>query len=134
MMWLNFLVFFGVILIMNFSIQWILRRLLNVKKKKTFSYNHVNDVHKKLDWTIRIATGLASFALLISEVFTIIPFLLILLGSLILSEGVRAFFEWKHSSEPKHSILTLAELFFMGAAAVVFFQTEMMQGLAIVFL
>ena len=134
MMWVNLIVFFGVMYLMNYSIQWMLRRLLNVKKKKAFSYNHVNDLHKKLDWTIRIVTAIPPFILLILEVFSIIPILLIILGSLILSEGVRAFFEWKHSSEPKQSLLTLAQLFFMGAGAVVFFQTEMVQDLAIVFL
>ena len=31
-----------------------LRKWLNVEKKKLFSYGHVNDKHKKIDWTIRI--------------------------------------------------------------------------------
>lgn len=30
------------------------RKLLNVEKKKLFSYNHINDKHKKIDWIIRI--------------------------------------------------------------------------------
>nr|WP_255731303.1 DUF4181 domain-containing protein [Solibacillus sp. MA9] len=37
-----------------FLINKFLRKWLNVKKKKLFSYNHVNDKHKKIDWTIRI--------------------------------------------------------------------------------
>ena len=32
----------------------VLRKWLNVEKKKLFSYGHVNDKHKKIDWTIRI--------------------------------------------------------------------------------
>lgn len=36
-------------LINKFSRKW-----LNVEKKKLFSYNHVNDKHKKIDWIIRI--------------------------------------------------------------------------------
>lgn len=30
------------------------RKWLNVEKKKFFSYNHVNDKHKKIAWIIRI--------------------------------------------------------------------------------
>lgn len=42
---------FGLLL---FLINKLLRTWLNVEKKKVFSYNHVNDKHKKIDWTIRI--------------------------------------------------------------------------------
>ena len=37
-----------------FFINKVLRKWLNVEKKKLFSYGHVNDIHKKIDWTIRI--------------------------------------------------------------------------------
>ncbi|MGM0890070.1 MAG: DUF4181 domain-containing protein [Bacillota bacterium] len=37
-----------------FFINKVLRKWLNVEKKKLFSYGHVNDKHKKIDWTIRI--------------------------------------------------------------------------------
>ena len=44
---------FGLIL---FFINKALRKWLNVEKKSFFSYGHVNDKHKKIDWTIRILT------------------------------------------------------------------------------
>lgn len=37
-----------------FLINKFFRKWLNVEKKKFFSYNYVNDKHKKIDWTIRI--------------------------------------------------------------------------------
>ena len=37
-----------------FLINKFTRKWLNVEKKKLFSYNHVNDKHKKIDWIIRI--------------------------------------------------------------------------------
>ncbi|MFB7640460.1 DUF4181 domain-containing protein [Peribacillus butanolivorans] len=37
-----------------FFINKVLRKWLNVEKKKLFSYGHVNDKHKKIDWTTRI--------------------------------------------------------------------------------
>lgn len=42
---------FGLVL---FLMNKFLRKRLNVKKKKFFSYNHVNEQHKKIDWVIRI--------------------------------------------------------------------------------
>ncbi|EGQ27929.1 hypothetical protein HMPREF9372_0088 [Sporosarcina newyorkensis 2681] len=39
-----------------FFLNKILRKWLNVEKKKPFSYDHVNAKHKKIDWTIRIAS------------------------------------------------------------------------------
>ncbi|MFS0783090.1 DUF4181 domain-containing protein [Bacillus sp. 1P06AnD] len=53
-------VFVNLILILSifglflFFINKALRKWLNVEKKKLFSYGHVNDKHKKIDWTIRI--------------------------------------------------------------------------------
>ena len=38
-----------VLLVSKFTSRW-----LNVEKKKIFSYNHVNDTHKKIDRIIRI--------------------------------------------------------------------------------
>lgn len=32
----------------------MLRKWLNVEKRSFFSYGHVNDKHKKMDWTVRI--------------------------------------------------------------------------------
>ncbi|WP_342573138.1 DUF4181 domain-containing protein [Solibacillus sp. FSL K6-1781] len=42
---------FGLVL---FCINKFLRKRLNVEKKEFFSYNHVNEQHKKIDWAIRI--------------------------------------------------------------------------------
>jgi hypothetical protein len=36
-----------------FFVNKVLRKWLNVERKKIFTYDHVNDKHKKIDWTIR---------------------------------------------------------------------------------
>ncbi|PIJ98734.1 DUF4181 domain-containing protein [Lysinibacillus sphaericus] len=33
---------------------FVIRKLLGVERKKWFSYNHLNERHKKLDWSVRI--------------------------------------------------------------------------------
>lgn len=44
------LIVFGLIL---FFINKAVRKRLNVEKRKFFSYGHVNEKHKKIDWSIR---------------------------------------------------------------------------------
>ncbi|MFP7226492.1 DUF4181 domain-containing protein, partial [Priestia filamentosa] len=53
---LRFISLLAIILLFWISFNTIMRKWLKVKKKKLFSYNHVNEKHKKMDWTIRIIT------------------------------------------------------------------------------
>ena len=41
------------------AFNFIMREIYKVERQKLFSYNHVNEKHKKVDWTIRIATVVA---------------------------------------------------------------------------
>lgn len=84
---------------------------------KWFSNNYVNEIHKKLDWSVRI---IFIILFLISNYYTftnestgtyfnLIPwFVLIIL--LILSELLRAFMEWKYAENKRDYIATIAEL------------------------
>lgn len=52
--WLNLFLLLTIFFVLVGVFNAILRRWLGVQKPKAFSYNHVNDQHKKVDWSIRI--------------------------------------------------------------------------------
>lgn len=51
--WEKFIPLMGVIIILLVGIPAVVRGRLGADKKKWFSYNHINEFHKKSDWTIR---------------------------------------------------------------------------------
>lgn len=96
-----------------------MRKWLKVEKKKRkfFSYNHVNERHKKIDWTIRITFTV----ILLLEYFYNVTGgpaekvwyfeIWFLMGMfIIVSEAVRAIMEWKYLENKKVSILTITQL------------------------
>ncbi|AQU80722.1 DUF4181 domain-containing protein [Planococcus faecalis] len=113
-------VLFGVI----WLVKWMLRKVFAIKKEKIdwLSYNHINKLHKKIDWGIRIAT-------MVGMIFTIyfvlykqypIALYLVVWGAFtIIDYSVRAFFEWKYTDNPKQWILTMSEIVILVIAAIV---------------
>lgn len=108
----------GILLSLMFVFESIVRKYLKVEKRKSFSYNHVNEKHKKLDLTIKI-----SFMI----IFLIIVFYLIMTSSepiwylepgflvivfLVISETTRAFMEWKYEENQNAYIYTIIQLVF----------------------
>ena len=98
---------------------YTIRKLLGVDRKKWFSYNHINERHKKLDWTVRITFLLilffsylytASNMELITHWYFNPGFLVFIF--LIISELLRAFMEWKYVENKKVFIATIIELCF----------------------
>lgn len=95
-------------------------KLLKVERKKWFSYNHINDLHKKIDWAIRITF---TITLLVSTYYMIYSdssetvwyfetwFLLIVFVAI--SESVRAYMEWRYIENRKVYVLTILEMVFM---------------------
>ena len=52
---LGTLLLFLIVLVLVISIfGFVIRKLLGVERKKWFSYNHLNERHKKLDWSVLI--------------------------------------------------------------------------------
>ncbi|KPL60297.1 DUF4181 domain-containing protein [Rossellomorea vietnamensis] len=109
-----------------------MRKILNVKRKKRFSYNHVNAHHKKLDWMIRftfliliVIGGIYNASNLDQEgrVWYLEPHMLIF-GFVLVSETVRAFFEKRHSANPNDYKFTLSQLAFLSITLLLFFTTE----------
>lgn len=83
---------------------------MGADKKKWFSYNYINKLHKKIDWTLRIAAGISIIGSAIF--FYNQPFLIsIILAALVVSQiGVQAFIEWKYSSNRKNFQVSLIQL------------------------
>lgn len=52
--WWRMAIFLIATAVIIFIANIVLRKLLGVKKKSFFSYNHVNETHRKIDWGIRI--------------------------------------------------------------------------------
>ena len=106
---------FLVLIIFNYTV----RKLLGVDRKKWFSYNHINERHKKLDWTVRITFLIILF---LSYFYTVSNIELItswyfnpgflVFIFLIISELLRAFMEWKYVENKKVFIATIIELCF----------------------
>ncbi|WP_169864868.1 DUF4181 domain-containing protein [Sutcliffiella halmapala] len=111
-------------------LQFTLRKAFNIEKRKsTFSYNHVNKTHRRLDWLIRIMSML-SLLYLVYLIFyrdnSITLFFIGLIIFTILSDTVRAYFEWKHSPHPKHSILTISEMLVLISVLVACIQFDLL--------
>lgn len=118
--WIRLFTVLGVLLLITFVFNTLMRKYLNVEEKKIFSPNHVNKLHKKIDWILR---GL--FMVLIILITSIgiyrynseglwgftSPILLIVF--ILVSECTRAFMEWKYLTNRKAYIFTLSQLFFL---------------------
>ena len=100
---------------------YTIRKLLGVDKKKWFSYNYINERHKKLDWYVRIAfiilliffyfLTLSNTGILNHQYLYLLPGISAFIF-LIISELLRAFMEWKYAENKKAYIATIIELCF----------------------
>lgn len=88
----------------------IFRYKMGADKKKWFSYNHINKLHKKIDWTLRI---IYLISIIVSAIFFYTKPLLIsiILAVFVLSQIiVQAFIEWKFSENRKNFKVSLIQL------------------------
>lgn len=125
----NIILFLVVFSISIFVLNAFMRRYLKIEKKKTFSYNHVNEKHKKIDLIIRFG-GLVFVIItyfyvssnpdLEGTIGAYVPFIL-LITSIIILELVRAFMEWKYAENKKAYILTISQLILILIFLVTFF-------------
>lgn len=115
---LKFSLILGIIFLLMHGFERLMRNYLQVEKRPSFSYNHVNEKHKKIDWRIRITflvTLLISYFDFSRNSFILRwyfnpGFLMVLF--LVASETTRAFMEWKYGENPRTYILTLSQLIF----------------------
>lgn len=93
-----------------FILNIILRKILDVKRRKRFSYNYINEKHQKIDWSIRMVMV---FAIVISAIFAFgalqiyMIFIFLLLSAL--QEIIRAVMEKKYAENPNDYLFTLIQ-------------------------
>jgi len=130
--WIKFGLIAIVVFILISLVKLLLRKLLNIEKvkKEFFSYNHINELHRKIDKGLRIFSVitliLLSFVLLFYFEDLIYLILIAPIVLMVLDYIVRAFFEWKYTQYPKQSILTLTEMFLILIAIIIVFELKLL--------
>jgi len=128
MFWIKFAFIVLIVFVLDAIVKLLLRKSLKIEKgkKSFFSYNHINELHRKIDWAIRITSTIVLIVtniLVIIEGYSINLLLITLIFYLVLDYTVRAIFECKYSKNPKQYILTVSEgfLFLLAIVIVIYF-------------
>ncbi|WP_226673403.1 DUF4181 domain-containing protein [Rossellomorea aquimaris] len=127
MFWVKFISIAIMIFVLISTVKYVLRKFLKLEKVKRnpFSYNHINETHRKVDKWLRVFTALTVMILALLMInnkdFTNV-YLLGVVALFGLDYAVRAFFEIKYSEYPKQAILTIAEMIMMLTAVITVFQ------------
>lgn len=109
--WIKMLIFLVVTLVSIILFNAMMRKLLKVDKRKFFSYNFVNDLHKKGEWTIRISFII--ILIVIGVGYQNYLYMSIILLALAISLSVfRAIIEKQYAENSKTYIYTLSEMGF----------------------
>ncbi|NQD67951.1 DUF4181 domain-containing protein [Bacillus haikouensis] len=127
MFWVKFGLIAIIVFVLISTVKFLLRKIFKVEKVKRtfFSYNHINDSHRKVDKWVRTFTVITLIILAILVINYKELSYLYLIGVITLltvDYTIRAFFEMKYSKHPKQAILTLAEMFLMLIAILIVFQ------------
>lgn len=132
MFWIKFGLIALIVFILTSIVKLLLRKLLNIEKvkKEFFSYNHINELHRKIDKGLRIFSVitliLLSFVLLFYFEDLIYLILIAPIVLMVLDYTVRAFFEWKYTQYPKQSILTLTEMVLILIAIIIVIELKIL--------
>ncbi|WP_416144095.1 DUF4181 domain-containing protein [Planococcus koreensis] len=129
--WLKLLFLIAVLSLAIFLFNALMRKLLNVERPKAFSHNHVNDAHKKIDWSIRI---LFIFLMLIGgfinasrfeeEPYLFLQPYFLLFVLIFITETIRAVMERKYAKNPNAYLYTVSQLVFAMLLVIVVFSTD----------
>jgi hypothetical protein len=125
MFWVKFGLIAIIVFVLISIVKLLLRKLIKIEKvkKELFSYNHINELHRKIEKGLRIFSTIAlillSYVLLFYFEDLIDLVLIAVIVFMVLDYMVRAFFEWKYTQYPKQSILTLTEMFLILIAIII---------------
>ncbi|AIY04991.1 hypothetical protein Plano_1026 [Planococcus sp. PAMC 21323] len=129
--WLNLFLLLTVFVVLMTVFNALLRRWLGVEKPRAFSHNHVNDQHKKIDWSIRIffiAVMVLGFFINIprlpDESYLFLEPWFLLFGLVFITEIVRALMERKYAKNPNAYIYTISQLVFILVILTLLFTTD----------
>ncbi|XXM74437.1 DUF4181 domain-containing protein [Lysinibacillus sphaericus] len=112
------LIVFIVFVLISF-VKYILRKVFHIKKvkRKVFSYNLINEMHRKIDKWIRLVSTITLISLSCLMIYEskqyVALYIIGVVSFLLLDYLVRAYFEWKHSESPKQAVLTVSEMLLM---------------------
>ncbi|MGE7981529.1 DUF4181 domain-containing protein [Solibacillus sp. NPDC093137] len=119
---------FGLVL---FFINKFLRKWLNVEKKEFFSYNHVNEQHKKIDWAIRITfIVFVLFGFFInvnrdpSKHIWFLQTHILMFGFIVVTELVRIVMEKRYAKNKNDYIFTAVQLGVISLFLLAVFSTD----------
>ncbi|WP_342506360.1 DUF4181 domain-containing protein [Sporosarcina sp. FSL K6-2383] len=129
--WTKLFLVLAIFVLLSFCFNVVMRKLLKVKKRKFFSYNHLNDKHKTIDLTVRVAAVvmmLIGFSIAIKidpmeRIWFLEPYFFVFIF-IFASETVRAFMEWKYSSNKNDYIFTIAQMLFHAIFLLSMFTTN----------
>src|SRR5699024_9495466 len=104
-----------------------------VKRKDFFSYNHVNDTHKKIDFTIRTTATIfivVGFIInmnreLMEMYWYLQPWFLLIIFSVAIGIA-RIHMEWKYAENRNDYKYTISEIVFILVLLLVLFSTDFM--------
>ncbi|RSL33952.1 DUF4181 domain-containing protein [Salibacterium salarium] len=116
--WIEFIIVMGAFALLAGGIPPLLRRWMGADKKKRFSYNHINDFHKKGDWMIRITYFITFLMVVVIYTNNPLPTLITLAFSAISQCGFQAYVEWKFTENRSNYKVSLIELNLILAALV----------------
>ena len=109
---IKLLLLFIVVLLLVNAVQFAVRKMFHIEKKKSgFSYDFVNETHKKVDLSLRFAGVMFCAVFIMYSYEHGYPFTYYTLGLLIyliILDLENAFFHWKYSYESKQYILILS--------------------------
>ncbi|PID23244.1 hypothetical protein CSV61_01995 [Sporosarcina sp. P3] len=132
MFWLRFGVIIVCMLAVNSLLKVLLRKLLKIEKvkKELFSFDHINEVHRKIDKGLRIVSPISLITLFTVLLFYyedfIYLFFFAVMAFTILDYMIKAFFEWTYTLYPKQSILTLTEMLVIIGAVIIVIQFNLL--------
>ncbi|MEC0093824.1 DUF4181 domain-containing protein [Paenibacillus macquariensis] len=137
MFWIKFCLIATIVFVLISIVKLLLRNLLKIEKvkKEFFSFNHINELHRKIDRGLRtfsaITLVILSFVMLFYYEDLIYLILITVIAFMILNYMVRAFFEWKYTQYPKQSILTLTEMCLILIAIIIVIEFKLLGHLLI---
>lgn len=118
--WQELFLLLTIVLLLLVSFNALMRKLLKVEKKNFFSYDHVNEEHSKIDWTIRIIfiviLLLRYFVDTTGDPMDSIWFLepwYIMMVFIVVTEVARATKEYKYAENRNAYKLTISQLVFI---------------------
>ncbi|MFP3356301.1 DUF4181 domain-containing protein [Planococcus citreus] len=115
MFWLEIGLVILTMFLLSSLINFILGKLLNIEKEKKelFSFDFANERHRKIDQWIRWGWMLVSILVIYLVLYRELPvtlYLMLFIAWMTTDASIRAYFQWKHSEQPKQAILTLSEM------------------------